>query len=67
MISIKDQLKTLGLEELIPDVDSKEDWISTLPPKRRILRLLEIAATKYPAQADNIMLLHRDIVQGNAA
>jgi hypothetical protein len=60
--TIAARLKELGLEELLPEIEEQD-----LPfplPRRRILRMLEIAATKFVDQSTAIMALHREIAQG---
>jgi hypothetical protein len=59
---IANRLKTLGLQELLPEIEEQD-----LPfplPRRRILRMLEIAATKFADKSTEIMALHQDIVKG---
>jgi hypothetical protein len=60
--AIAARLKALGLEELLPEIEEQD-----LPfplPRRRILRMLEIASTKFVDQSVAIMQLHRDIREG---
>lgn len=60
--TIESRLRALGLEELIASMDDQD-----LPyplPKKRILRLLEVSATKHVKQATEIMKLHREILEG---
>jgi len=59
---IATRLKALGLEELLPEIEEQD-----LPfplPRRRILRMLEIASTKFVDQSVAIMALHQDIRKG---
>lgn len=63
--TIQSRLHDLGLDSLIPDIDKDLVYRSVFPPQRLILRQLEIAATAHPDRADEIMTLHRDILEGN--
>lgn len=61
--AIAQRLKDLDLHELIPDIEGEG---APYPlPKRRIIRLLEVAATKYPDRSTEIMALHHDILHGD--
>jgi len=53
------RLRALNLADLIPEIENHD-----LPypmTRKRILRLLEIASTKFVAESVEIMKLHREI------
>lgn len=59
--NLKSRLQSLGLGDLLSQ-DQENDLPYPLP-RKRILRLLEVAATKFTDKATDIMQLHRDILE----
>ena len=58
------RLSALGLEALSAEVAENPDDFPFPLPRKRILRLLEVAATRFPDKSIEIMELYRDVLEG---